>query len=231
MTRRAMNRFARYLLVLALSLAPIGAAAHPHVFIDAGLRLIYDDGGKLSEIEVEWRYDAFYSLLILEDHGIRPVAGGRLADEDAARLAGFDWDWDPAFEGALYLTVEGRRMPLQQPRSFSVALEDGQIVSRHRRALSAPVPGEAETIIQVYDPEFYVDFSVPQPPVTFGRPDCRVDLRPGDSYAAADAYAAALREALARELAAASLLHEEMVTVDIGSVGAPEMRVACGAGR
>lgn len=226
-----MNCIARYLLALGLSLVPLGAAAHPHVFIDAGLRLIYGDGGKLAEVEVEWRYDAFYSLLILEDQGIRPVAGGGLAAEDAAMLAGFDWDPDPSFEGALYLAVEGRRVALQQPRDFSVSLEGGQIVSRHRRALSAPIPGEAQTIIQVYDPEFYVDFSVPQLPVMRGRDDCHVDLRPGDSYAAADAYAAALREALARELAAASLVDEEMVTVNIGPVGAPEMRVACGAGR
>ncbi|MBW7055895.1 DUF1007 family protein [Paracoccus bogoriensis] len=226
-----MNRFARYLLAFGLSLAPLGAAAHPHVFIDAGLRLIYGEGGKLTEVEVEWRYDAFYSLLILEDYGIRPAAGGGLSASDAARLAGFDWDPDPAFEGALYLTVEGRRVGLQQARDFGVSLEGGQIVSRHRRALSTPIPGEAQTIIQVYDPEFYVDFSVPQSPALRGRDDCHVDLRPGDSYAAADAYAAALREALARELASASLLDEEMISVNIGSVGAPEMRVVCGAAR
>lgn len=205
------------------------ALAHPHVFIDAALGLDYDRAGRLAEIEVEWRYDAFYSLLILEDHGIRPGLGGQLSDGDRDRLRGFDGDWDPGFDGSLRLEAGGRPVALAGPRDFDVALEGGQIVSRHRRPLAQPLDAEQSLIIRVYDPEFYVDFSVPSAPATRGRDDCQVALRPGDSYAAADAYANALRDALARELARYSGMTEEMLTVDIGSVGAPEMRVQCGA--
>ncbi|MFN3273721.1 MAG: DUF1007 family protein [Paracoccus sp. (in: a-proteobacteria)] len=223
-----MIPFLRAASVLCLSLLPQAALAHPHVFIDAGLRLDYDPSGRLAAVEVEWRYDAFYSLLILEDFGIRPAAGG-LTPEDAAVLRGFDGDWDAGFDGGLYLGSEGRRIALAAPRDFSVSLQDGQLVSRHRRPLAQPLSGEAPLVIQVYDPEFYVDFTVPQPPVVRGRADCRAELRPGDSYAAADAYAAALRDALRRELSALEARDEEMVEVNIGAVGADEIRVGCGA--
>lgn len=216
-------------LAFCLSLLPAMAAAHPHVFIDAELRLDYAQSGQLEAVAVEWRYDAFYSLLILEDHGILPAADGGLAPADAARLAGFDGDWDEGFDGSLYLGIEGRRVPLGPPRDFSVALRDGQLVSRHLRPLARPVAGEEPLLIQVYDPEFYVDFTLPEAPEIRGRGDCRADLRPGDSYAAADAYAAALRDALARELSASSMRDAELVEVNIGSAGADEVHVRCGA--
>lgn len=206
---------------------PSAAAAHPHVFIDAGLALNYDAQGQLASVEVEWAYDAFYSMLILEDKGITPGRDG-LSPEQLSALHGFDSDWEPGFEGSLYLAVEGRRVALAPPQDFTAALEGGRLVSRHVRPLAQPLPGEAPLLVEVYDPEFYVDFSMPAAPAIRGRDDCQADFRPGDSYAAADAYAAALRDALRRELGAlADEGNEEMVQVDIGSVGADEVRVSC----
>ncbi|MFN3315148.1 MAG: DUF1007 family protein, partial [Hyphomonas sp.] len=124
-----MIPFLRPAIALCLSLLPAAALGHPHVFIDAGLRLDYDGAGRLAQVEVEWRYDAFYSLLILEDYGIRPAPGGGLSPEDAATLGGFDGDWDEGFDGSLYLGSEGRRIALAPPRDFSVSLQDGQLVS------------------------------------------------------------------------------------------------------
>lgn len=218
------------LAALAMALLPTAALAHPHVFIDAGLALHYDAEGRLASVEVEWTYDAFYSMLILEDHGITP-GGANLTAAELAPLHGFDGDWEPGFEGSLYLGVEGRRIALAPPHSFTAALVDGRLVSRHVRPLAEPLPGELPLLVEVYDPEFYVDFSMPAAPVIRGRSDCGLDYRPGDSYAAADAYAAALRDALRRELGAlADEGAEEMVRVDIGSVGADEVRVRCGGG-
>lgn len=218
------------LAALAMALLPTAALAHPHVFIDAGLALNYDAEGRLASVEVEWTYDAFYSLLILEDYGIRPT-GGDMAAAELAPLQGFDGDWEPGFEGSLYLGVEGRRIALAPPQGFTAELRAGQVVSRHVRPLAEPLPGDLPLLVEVYDPEFYVDFSMPAAPVIRGRSDCSLDYRPGDSYAAADAYAAALRDALRRELGAlADEGAEEMVRVDIGSVGADEVRVRCGGG-
>lgn len=218
------------LAALAMAFLPTAALAHPHVFIDAGLALNYDAEGRLASVEVEWTYDAFYSMLILEDHGITP-GGANLTAAELAPLHGFDGDWEPGFEGSLYLGVEGRRIALAPPHSFTAALVDGRVVSRHVRPLAEPLAGELPLLVEVYDPEFYVDFSMPAAPVIRGRSDCGLDYRPGDSYAAADAYAAALRDALRRELGAlADEGAEEMVRVDIGSVGADEVRVRCGGG-
>ena len=61
----------------------------------------------------------------------------------------------------------------------------------HVRPLAEPLDGDRPLTIQVYDPEYYVQFSIPEPPA-IARDDCAVDLRMGDPYAAADAYAPVL---------------------------------------
>ena len=84
--------FLRSCLAALMILPPAGALAHPHLFIDAGLELVYDDQGALSQVAVEWRYDAFYSLLIVEDLGLDPDGDGILTpQEEAAAVRPARW--------------------------------------------------------------------------------------------------------------------------------------------
>ncbi len=57
------------LLGLALMM-PAPALSHPHIFIDAGLDVIFDDDGRLTHVKVTWVYDAFYSLLTMEERAL-----------------------------------------------------------------------------------------------------------------------------------------------------------------
>nr|WP_318272584.1 DUF1007 family protein [Paracoccus saliphilus] len=213
------------LLFLTVMLMPAAAAAHPHVFIDAALQLDYDRDGRLNQVAVEWAYDDFYSLLIIEDMGLDPDGDGVLTAEEEASLQGFDADWAPGSQGGLYLGVEGRRIPLQAPRDFSARYQDGRLISRHVRPLDQPLDSAAPLLIQVYDPEYYVQFSLPDPPVTNGGRNCQIRQRPGDPYAAADAYAQAVAAALEDDDTG---MTEEMLMVDIGGAGADEVRIQCG---
>lgn len=214
------------LLFLTVMLMPVAAQAHPHVFIDAALQLDYDPDGRLAEVAVEWAYDDFYSLLIIEDMGLDPDGDGQLTAEEEASLQGFDADWAPGSEGGLYLGVEGRRVPLQAPGEFSASYRDGRLISRHVRPLAEPLNGTVPLLIQVYDPEYYVQFSLPEAPAVNGGHDCQVRQRPGDPYAAADAYAQAVATALEDDDTG---MTEEMLMVDIGPAGADEIRIQCGA--
>lgn len=213
------------LLSLAVMLMPVAAGAHPHVFIDAALQLDHDPEGRLTEVAVEWAYDDFYSLLIIEDMGLDPDGDGQLTAAEEASLQGFDADWAPGSQGGLYLGVEGRRVSLQAPQDFSASYRDGRLISRHVRPLATPLEAGVPLLIQVYDPEYYVQFSLPDAPVVNGGRDCRIRQRPGDPYAAADAYAQAVAAALEED---DSGMTEEMLMVDIGPAGADEVRIQCG---
>lgn len=209
-----------------LSALPLAAGAHPHVFIDAQLTLDYQADG-LVQVAVEWTYDDFYSLLIVEDLGLDPDGDGILTPDEQSALQGFDAEWEPGFDGRLYLGVEGRRIPLADARDFTAQYRNGRLTSRHVRPLRAPLDAALPLLIQVYDPEYYVQFSIPELPVIAGQ-DCRADLRMGDPYAAADAYARAVAEALAESPDADP--DQEMLVVDIGAVGADSVTIRCELG-
>lgn len=215
-------------LILSLLLAPLAAAAHPHVYIDAALGLVYDGKGRLAAIEVSWSYDELYSLLIIEDLGLDPDGDGVLEPEERDRLAGFDGDWEPGFDGRLYLVAEGRPVALQDPEGFAADYAEGRVVSRHLRPLVAPLPVDADLSVQVYDPEFYVDFTLMDAPRFDGRADCRASFEPGDPTAAPEAYRMAVDAAL---VDATNDAEAELIAVDIGAAGADLLTITCaGAG-
>ncbi|WP_282603739.1 DUF1007 family protein [Paracoccus sp. PARArs4] len=210
--------------IASLAALPQIAAAHPHVFIDASLALEYRDG-KLAQIAVEWSYDELYSLLIIEDMGLDPDGDGVLTEEENGAIQGFDGDWEEGFDGRLFLQANGAPVALEDPRDFTATYQDGRLVSRHVRPVTGDAGVSDDVKIEVYDPEYYVQFSITEDAAVTGA-DCATRLLPGDPYAAADAYARAVADALAEDDAASA----EMLAVDIGATGADALLVECEAG-
>lgn len=160
---------------LAMSLAASQAQAHPHVFVETGLKLMADEDGRLIGVEVSWTYDDFYSLLLLEDMGLDADGDGQLTDEELAKLDGFDLNWIEGYLGDLYLTANGGQVDMAPPEGRGTAVVDGQIVTRHFRAFSA-VTGSV--VLKAYDPTFYTAYdltggvSAPE--------SCDVSVQPAD---------------------------------------------------
>lgn len=215
--------FRRFFLLLLVTFLPSAVIAHPHVYIDAGLELVYDDQGNLTGMNVEWAYDEFYSLLIIEDYALDPDGDSILTPEESELIQGFDADWVPGSAGGLYLYANGQPVELAMPQNFTAEYRDGRLISRHFRPLVHPLPGDEAFRIQVYDPEFYVDFSIPKAPITKGR-DCKIDLIQGDDNASASAYLKLVEEALG---AGTDVAEADIISVDIGDAGADEIHVTC----
>ena len=70
---------------LGLALAsPLGA--HPHIYIDTDFDLVFDTDGKLAAVRIDWAYDDFYSLLMIEENGLDADGDGT---PEQARLDAF----------------------------------------------------------------------------------------------------------------------------------------------
>lgn len=146
-------------LIAAALLAPAGAGAHPHIFVDTGLRVVVSDAGLLEAVEITWAYDEFYTLLIFEDRGLDADYDGALTAEEVEQLQGFDLAWLPGFEGDTYLTRDGAPLALGAPEHLSTEVEDGRITTRHRRALKQPVAAEG-AVLKAYDPTYYTAYTL-----------------------------------------------------------------------
>lgn len=212
----------RAAVVLALVLAAGPAAAHPHIFIDTELEVIFDDQGRATHLRVTWIYDDFYSLLTVEDRGLDPDGDGVLTPEEAAALQGFDMNWDAGFAGDTYALAGGAAVALGPPGDWTASYEGGRIISTHLRALEGPVrPAPDPLIVQVYDPGFYSAYYISAQPVLTGAPPgCTVQVFEPDRDAADAILQAALDEL-------AGTVDVEMEFPAVGAAYAEEARITC----
>lgn len=209
---RAMSRkppgmashLARSVLICAVAAsaaAPLGA--HPHVFIDAGVTLVPDSEGRVVAVEVTWRYDELYTLIVLQDEGLDPDFDGELTEAEIAATLGFDLNWGAGFDGGLHLFRGDRALEIGPPEAVTLELRpDGRIESVHRRPVSGD-PGGAEPVeARVYDGSFYIAFEATLASGVEGREDCRPNLVRADldaAYAALEAELSAIGGAVAAE--------------------------------
>jgi ABC-type uncharacterized transport system substrate-binding protein len=146
-------------LLCCLLIAP-RAMAHPHVFVDVGLRFHTDAAGAVNGVEVTWRYDSLFSLLVLSDRGLDMDGDMALTEAERAALLGFDlMDWEDGFDGALFLRRNEVDVPLGSPQALSLELRDGHLVTRHLRPLATPV-APTGLIVRPYDPSYYAALSL-----------------------------------------------------------------------
>ena len=199
------------------------AVAHPHIFIDAGLRLIYDTQGALHAVEVTWRYDELYSLIILQDYNLDLDFDGVLTQAERDGLLGFDLNWNSGFSGGLEIFgADGQPLEFGAPSAVSLDLtETGQIETTHIRPVSGGDQGDA-LIASIYDQAFYIAFEMNLPTEITGREDCDAQLRRADLDEAYAALDAALQEI-------GGAVNEEDNFPEIGNIFADRVEVTCSA--
>ena len=199
--------------------------AHPHVFIDAGVSMVFDDSGHLAAVRVTWVYDQFTTLVMLEDQGLDPDGDGKLTETELAQIRGRDVDWTAEdFDGDLHVYIDGREVTLAPPVQHAAAMsEDGRYVTSHLRPLVTRLdPGAGTIAAKVYDPTYFVFYETGLTHAVEGRADCGAERIPADIGAAE----AELRAELAKIPPDGDT---EALFPEVGAVFADEIRLSCAA--
>lgn len=183
-------------IVFGVLMAGTGPAlSHPHVWIDTRIEVILNDQNAATGVRIGWTYDDLYSLYVIGDLGLDPDWDGKLTPDEEARLAGFDMKWDPGFPGDTYALSGGTALALSRPQDWTATYADGKITTTHLRTFDAPVPvGTLPLIVQIYDPGYYVAYSIPFDPVLTGGQGCTAQVFVPDIGEAEAALLAALSE-------------------------------------
>ncbi|WP_241427599.1 DUF1007 family protein [Fertoeibacter niger] len=211
------------MLVAALMPASM-AVAHPHIFIDTGLEVIFDATGQATALRITWTYDDFYSLLVMEDRGLDADFDGVLTADEQAALDGFDMQWVAGFPGDTYALLGTAPLDLGPPQEWTASYADGKITSTHLRRFAAPVAPVADPlVVQVYDPGFYSAYAIAGTPVLTAAPDCSVQVFEPDREAADQILQAAIAE-----LAGSVDIEGDFPAV--GAAYSEEARITCSAG-
>lgn len=211
------------LLALIVALLPVPALAHPHIFIDARVQVVFDPQGRASGIAMEWVYDDLFSLLLAEEVQVDADADGVLTEDEQRILSDFVTDWPPVFDGDLFVTQDGQPLRLAPPRDHVARMQRGRVIETHLRPFMAPLEMRDPLAIQVYDPGFYTAYDLVSGADVGGRAGCSSRVDKADIVAANE-----MVEQLLGGLAAADIGPEEAFP-EVGHVFADTVWVTCDA--
>lgn len=208
-------------LCLALFAAPL--VAHPHIFVNTGLRFVVDDQNRLTHVQVTWEYDELYSLLLTEDMGVDSDYDGVLTAEDVATLTGFDMQWVEGFNGDLVGALNGAALGLSQPSAATATLRDGKIITTHLRAVEGAPLITGPLNFLPYDGTYYTAYEVDLPVTVQGGKGCDVNISTPDIEGALSMTKAEL---------GALPLDFDMEAAGLGDIGrrfATDVEITCAA--
>lgn len=172
----------RVLSCLAAFGAPLSVAAHPHIFVDVTVAVVFDASGGAA-VQLDWHYDDYFSLLLISDLGLDPDGDLALSVQEQQMLQEQAAQWPPDFAGDLEVMQAGQVLPLGAKRDHRMDYVNGRFVERHIRPIAAPM---ADGVLRIlpYDPNYYVAYRVVGPVQILGRDDCSVQIIPADLEAA-----------------------------------------------
>jgi polyphosphate kinase len=162
-------------LAAMLAVGPTNVTAHPHVFIDTGLEVIFDAQGRLTHVKVTWKYDDLYSLLLAEDYKVDADGDGALTDAERTELTGFDADWVQGYAGDLEVMLDGQVLILSRPMEPTADMVDGRIISSHLREVTGTPKLSGDPVsFKAFDPSYYTAYDMTLPVTIAGRSDCKI---------------------------------------------------------
>ena len=144
------------MLVFLAAILP--ASAHPHIFVDAKVTVVFDANGAVVGLRHDWTFDTAFSAWMIQgldtngDRETSPEELQSLADENMVGLADFG-----------FYTYAGEGDALM---SFTAASDQRMVFADGRTTLSysldatQPLPVTGRFELAVYDPEYYVAITV-----------------------------------------------------------------------
>ncbi|WP_019955297.1 DUF1007 family protein [Yoonia vestfoldensis] len=170
-------------LTLIPLLLPMPALAHPHVFVEVEMAVVFDADGSVG-VRLDWVYDAYFSMLVTSDLGIDMDGDLKLTPDEQQMLDEQIAAWPADFNGDLEVVQGETVLPLAPKRDHAMVYQDGIMRETHLRPLAQVADRSAALTILPYDPTYYVAYTVAGPVTVEGRDDCTVDIIPANLDAA-----------------------------------------------
>ncbi|WP_298494784.1 DUF1007 family protein [uncultured Maritimibacter sp.] len=198
------------ILCLMTTLATCPAGAHPHVFIDTSFTLVIENG-LATAVRIDWAYDAFYTMLMIEEYGLDTDGDGLPEQEAMDAFAGHDVDWEAGFPGDFRLTSRGADVALRGPVRHEARFEANRVITSHIRPVETPFAVGADRVTaRAYDPTYFVAYDVPDVPGVEGA-NCTFDRDKADIEAAQAEYG--------EQLAAIDQSEDPFEVVELSDIG------------
>lgn len=143
---------------LAVIVAPV-VVAHPHVFINNKVTVVFD-GGKLSGMTFRWAFDDMFSEMLLTD--FKPDAEGNFTPKVIATIKAGAFDNLENYHYFLAFFIGSKRLKKVRIEQFTPSVVEGkQLIYSFFVPLDLPVTAAEQTVrVTVYDDTYFVAFDL-----------------------------------------------------------------------
>lgn len=150
------------LLVLASQLLTLPmASAHPHIWIDGSMSLVFNAQGQATGLKQSWLFDELFSTYALQ--GMPRDKAGQVADQELEKITG---EWmaslaEPESHFFTKTTLAGKALTYGAPQAARSTWDPktSQLVLSFELPFSAPVTvGPQGMEIDIQDPSYFVAF-------------------------------------------------------------------------
>ncbi len=124
--------------------------AHPHIFIDAELELVFSQGSPVA-VRTHWKFDRFFSNSILLDFAGTMQGPLNAQQIESIRTGAFENLVNYNF--FMQIWVDGQHVTVDHARNFSADVEDGQMI--YSFEVDLPQSNSSSMIVGVYDDSYY----------------------------------------------------------------------------
>jgi len=155
-----MSRYKSVIAGLACLFAVIGRAdAHPHVWVTMTEELLYAPDGSITGVRHAWTFDDMFSAFATQ--GIEQKTKGTFTRAELMPLAKVNVESLKEYAYFTYARVDGKRErnAFLEPVDYFLDYDPKDTVLTLHFTLPFKTPVKAKEVeIEVYDPEFFIDF-------------------------------------------------------------------------
>jgi ABC-type uncharacterized transport system substrate-binding protein len=144
---------------VAVAITGVAASAHPHMWVTMKSELVYASDGTVTGVRHAWTFDDMFSVFATQ--GIESKNKGEFTREELAPLAEVNVTSLKEYDYFTYAKANGEKLEfVDPPASYYLDFDKKDTVLTLHFILPLKQPVKAKDLtLEVYDPEFFVDFS------------------------------------------------------------------------
>jgi len=159
------------IIIFSLLFVPYnGTWAHPHVFIEQNLKIVFNEKG-MAGFNVHWKFDEMFSNMICEDHDKNQ--NGILEKSEVLSIKEKAFSYIAEFNYFIYVKINQTHFKIKYVTDFSAKIENKKLIYDFFIPCHvSAVQSFKHIIINAYDPNYYsAIYFTKNNPITFKNTD------------------------------------------------------------
>jgi ABC-type uncharacterized transport system substrate-binding protein len=158
-------------------LAPRGAMAHPHAWIDMREQVILNDKNQIVGLHEHWVFDEFYTEFAKQDYDLNH--DGKLEHNELVKLGTDNLTRLRDYDFFTLVQADGKAVKIKTFRDVDSVMVGNRVALDFTLVFAAPIETAGQGIsYKIYDPSYYIEMKhEKENPVTFtGGAACKFTL-------------------------------------------------------